>query len=99
MCKYCFQTNLFLKNNLLGKALNPPFFVVLSSDLKQTNFFHKKNSNIDYSSSFLYLIDVNWLYISCKVTKEKCSAESSKQDDCYLMLLKVQYGSSHFRIF
>ena len=33
----------------------------------------------------------------CKGTKKKKSAESSKQDDCYLvLLLKVQCGSNHF---
>ena len=47
----------------------------------------KKNCNIDYSSSLPYLTDVNWLYISCKVTKT--SSKSSKQDDCYLVLLEA----------
>ena len=36
----------------------------------------------------------------CKGTKKKKSAESNKQDDCYLvLLLKVQYGSNYFWIF
>ena len=48
------------------------------------------------SGGNLYLTDVNWLYISCKVTEKKKSADSSKEDDSYLVLLKVQYGSSHF---
>ena len=69
MCKYYFQTKSFLKNNLLVKALEP-LFAVLSSDLKQRYFFHEKKCNIDYSSLLPYLIDVNWLYISCKVTKK-----------------------------
>ena len=73
------------------------FFAVLSSNLKQRYFFHEKKTNIYYSFSLLYIIDVNWPYISCKVTKK--SSESNKQDDCYLVLLKVQYGSSHFWIF
>ena len=47
----------------------------------------KKNCNIDYSSSLHYLIDVNWLYIWCKVTKK--ASDSSKQDDCYLVLLEA----------
>ena len=48
----------FKKNNLLGKALKPfcsPLFQL------KTDFFHEKNNNIDYSSTLLYLIDVNWL--------------------------------------
>ena len=86
-----------------------------------------KKKNIDYSSSFPYLIDINWLigllvnwligYISCKVTRRKnsydwenkkiykkfitwtfgkisCFTKSSKQDRCYLVLLKVQYESA-----
>ena len=70
MCKYYFQTKSFLKNNLLVKALEP-LFAVLSSDLKQRYFFlEKKKCNIDYSSPLPYLTDVNWLYISCKVTKK-----------------------------
>ena len=40
----------------------------------KTYFLNKKNCNIDYSSSLPYLIDVNWLYISCKVTRKKKSA-------------------------
>ena len=48
-----------------------PLFTVLSSDLKQRYFFHeKKKCNIRYSSPLPYLIDVNWLYILCKVTKK-----------------------------
>ena len=80
------------------KAITLPtfFFAVLSSDLKQI-FLPWKKTNIYYSFSLPYLIDVNWPYISCKVTKK--SSESNKQDDCYLVLLKVQYGSSHFWIF
>ena len=83
---------------MLGQVLKPPLFAALSSNL---NIFlpWKKNCNADYSSSLPYLIDVNWLHISCNVTKKKKLAESSKQDDCYLVLLKVQYRSSHFWIF
>ena len=77
--------NYYLQTKFFFKKL----FAVLSSGLKQTYFFYEKKT---------YLIDVNWLYISCNVTKKKKSAESSKQDDCYLVLLKVRYGSSHFRI-
>ena len=86
-------------------APKPLFFAVLSSDWKQTFLSCKKVCNIHYSSSLPYLIVVNWLYISCKVfilfkvTKKKNSADSSKQDDCYIVLLKVQYRSSHFWIF
>ena len=69
-----FRPNFFLKNDFLGKALKSSLFAVLSSGLKQTYFFYEKKT---------YLIDVNWLYISCNVTKKKKSAESSKQDDCY----------------
>ena len=66
-----FRRNFFKKNKLLVKALKPLFLQSFLSDLKQRHFFHeKKNSNIDYSSSLSYLIDVNWLYISCKVTKK-----------------------------
>ena len=39
----------------------------------------KKSCNIDYRSSLPHLIDVNWLYISYKVTKKKKSEESSKK--------------------
>ena len=39
----------------------------------------KKSCNIDYCSSLPHLIDVNWLYISYKVTKKKKSEESSKK--------------------
>ena len=42
---------------------------------------------MDYSSSLSYLIDVNWLHISRKVTKN--SSQSSKQGDCYLVLLEA----------
>ena len=43
----------------------------------------KKKCNIDYSSLLPDLIDVNWLNIPKK------SSESSKQDDCYLVLLEA----------
>ena len=56
--KYYFESILFLKNNLLGKTLQSPFFTVLSSDFKHI-FSMKKNCNID--SSLPYLIDVDWL--------------------------------------
>ena len=84
--KVLFSDHFFKKNNLLVKALKPPFCSAFFY-LKQRYFFHEKNCNIDYSSSLHYLIDVNWLYIWCKVTKK--ASDSSKQDDCYLVLLEA----------
>ena len=40
--KYYFETILFLKNNLMGKALQSPFFTVLSSDFKHIFSMKKK---------------------------------------------------------
>ena len=78
MFKYYFQTKSFFKNNLLVKLLKHPFcspFFWL-----KTNIFlpWKKICNIDYSSSLRYLINVNWLYISCKVTKKVIWEQQTK---------------------
>ena len=64
-----FWDKFFGKNNLLGKALKPSFFAVVSSDLKHLFSMKKnnknkqnkktKNGNTDCSSSISYLIDVN----------------------------------------
>ena len=63
MCKCYFETIFFKKRY---------FFAVLFSKLK--DIFHekkKRNYNIDYSSSLAYLVEVNWLYILCKVARKK----------------------------
>ena len=78
MCKYYFQTKFKKKKKMLVKALKPPFFAVFSSDLKQRYFFHERKCDIGYSFSIRYLIDVNWLYISCKVTKKSQLREANK---------------------
>ena len=38
----------------------------------------RKNCSIDYSSSLPYLTDVNWLYISCKVTKKVIGEQQTR---------------------
>ena len=73
-----FKPNLKKKKKMLVKALKPPFFAVFSSDLKQRYFFHERKCDIGYSFSIRYLIDVNWLYISCKVTKKSQLREANK---------------------
>ena len=103
------------KNNLLEKALKSPFLQpFLLTEIKTNMFLPWKKYYYWYISSLPFLIDVNWLSISRIITKKKRSAvddwviltvgkrsftESSKQDDCYLGLLKVRYRSSHFLIF
>ena len=118
---------------MLGNALKAPLFCSPFFWL-ETYFFNEKKKY--YGLKFLTSLFncyqlVNWLYISCKVTRKKksavnkwvtlmigkiirksikkfitwffgkrsCFTKSSKQGGCYLVLLKVQYRSSHFWIF
>ena len=55
MYKYDFESNFFKKIICWERRS----FAALSSELK--HIFSMKKSNIDYSSSLPYLIDINWL--------------------------------------
>ena len=127
-----FWDQFYKKNHLLGKALKSPLFCSPFFWLKTCFFNEKKLKHwLQFLTSVLNWCQlVNWLYISCKVTRKKksavnkwvtlmigkiirksikkfitwffgkrsCFTKSSKQGGCYLVLLKVQYRSSHFWI-